>query len=91
MPDSVALKYLLDKKLLNLPIVISLIMLYHETNLNFVNYLVSLYFSEQSVFQDKEIDELITQVIMVIFIDIDAYDLNLLLDLRNDWWSCLWV
>lgn len=65
MPENVAFKYLLEKKLLNLPIVVTLIVLYHETNLNFVNDLVSLYFSEQSAFQDKEIDELITQVIMV--------------------------
>ncbi|RZC35908.1 activating signal cointegrator 1 complex subunit 2, partial [Asbolus verrucosus] len=66
MVDSVGLKYLLDKKLLNLPVVITLILLYHETNLKFVNDLVSLYFNEESLFRDKEIEEMLTQDVMTL-------------------------
>ncbi|EFA08000.1 activating signal cointegrator 1 complex subunit 2 [Tribolium castaneum] len=66
MPDSVGLKFLLEKKLLNLPIVITLFLLYHETNQVFVNDLVSLYFNETSVFRDKEIEEMLDQVILTL-------------------------
>lgn len=65
MPDKVGLNFLLDKKLLNLPIVITLILLYHETNQVFVNDLVSLYFTDESVFRDKEIEEMLNQVVLV--------------------------
>jgi activating signal cointegrator complex subunit 2 len=66
MDDSVGLRFLLDKKLLNLPIVITLIVLYHETNLGFVNDLVSLYFDGGSVFRDKEIEEMMDQVVLTL-------------------------
>ncbi|XP_044253366.1 activating signal cointegrator 1 complex subunit 2 [Tribolium madens] len=66
MPDGVGLQFLLENKLLNLPIVITLFLFYHETNQDFVNDLVSLYFNGTSVFRDKEIEEMLDQVILTL-------------------------
>lgn len=65
MDDLTGVRLLLDNKLLNLPILITLINLYEEIDLKFVNNLIFLYFYGVSQFRDKEIEEMLRQVLMV--------------------------
>lgn len=63
MPENYVLNKLIEIKLLNLPIVITLALLYKNVNVNFVNNLIQLYFSdEQQIdFKINEMDEMIKQ------------------------------
>ncbi|XP_072393970.1 activating signal cointegrator 1 complex subunit 2 [Diabrotica undecimpunctata] len=67
MPKDYGYEQLLEKKLINLPIVTTLALLYKESNVDFVNILTSLYFDNTSQldFRFKEIEESINQTLLV--------------------------
>lgn len=67
MPKDVGYDQLIKKKLINLPIVNTLTLLYKDTNIDFINDLTSLYFDNttQLDFQFKEIEEMVSQTLLV--------------------------
>lgn len=68
MPESFGLSKLVDKKLLNLPIVITLALLYKKDNLAFVNKVNNLYFNDTSQmdFVIKEMETTIDQNLIIL-------------------------
>ncbi|XP_060522407.1 activating signal cointegrator 1 complex subunit 2 [Cylas formicarius] len=68
IPEPYGVKKLLEKKLLNLPIVITLVFLYRDSNLGLTNRITHLYFnqSERPEFLTKEIEYTIQQGLIVL-------------------------
>ncbi|KAJ8959098.1 hypothetical protein NQ318_022355 [Aromia moschata] len=68
MEEGYGLNKLIEKKLMNLPIVLTLAFLYKNSKLEFVNKMTSLYFNDTSQldFQMKEVEELINQTLIVL-------------------------
>lgn len=67
MSEEYGFKKLIERKLINLPIVISLAFLYKNYNLDFVNKLTNLYFNDTSQldFQIREVEEMVNQTLLV--------------------------
>ncbi|CAH0564260.1 unnamed protein product [Brassicogethes aeneus] len=101
MPSEYGLKLIIDVKLLNLPIVITLAFLYKDINLTFVNKLTNLYFNNTSQldFQIKEMEEILKQAVMIMEMiggnicgfDKDAVVVPLSIEKRPAIFSLSWV
>lgn len=76
MAPEYGIKQIIDLKLLNLPIVITLAMLYKNNRLDFVNTLTNLYFNNTSQldFQIKETEELLKQSILVTLVKFNKHN-----------------
>ncbi|KAJ8916873.1 hypothetical protein NQ315_005880 [Exocentrus adspersus] len=68
MAEEFGFKKLIEKKLINLPIVISLAFVYKNSDIDFVNRLTSLYFNDTSQldFQIREVEEMVNQTLIVL-------------------------
>lgn len=101
IPQEYGLRKLIETKLLNLPIVITLAFLYLTTNVDFVNNLIRLYFSnkEQHDFQMNEMNEMIKQSITILEMigghvcgfDSDAVIVPISIDKRPAVFSLKWI
>lgn len=67
MPISVGTKYLIDKKLLNLSIALTITLLYLDFDNELINELSDIYFSckEQEKFIQKEVEHFLKEFILV--------------------------
>lgn len=70
MLEEYGFKKLIERKLINLPIVISLAFIYKNCDLDFVNKLTNLYFEDTSQldFQIREVEEMVNQTLLVSFL-----------------------